>query len=458
MCVRIVSAHGFSIPYSTITQAYILLRTNPVTSLASGSSYQRLFRNRNFMALWIGQMISFIGDYFVYLAIPIVVNRLTGSALMVGLSLISGAIPALLLGPIAGVFVDRWDRRRTMIASDMIRAALVLFCLLVHTKEQVWIFYLVVFLMSSTSQFFFPARGALLPLIVTHSTDWLAANSLMQIIQTVGMVAGPSLAGFAIGLYGERVAFIVNCFGFIISALAVLTIRSPKPARQREHAPASIKGVWRDLREGMAYLFGSRTLVGILVCMCVIMLGIGAINVVWVPYLQRTFGVGATGLGILDSAQGVGMVIGGVLLGFIASKVSKKSMVSAGTIVIGISMAAMGIAPAFGFIIAMGFIVGLGIVPAESGVTTMMQMAVPDLKRGRVGSSLNAFSTTASLISMSFAALLGDWIGLGTVYVVFGMCIVVSGLLCIWIVEEPQEQASDAPSLAITKLDISQEG
>jgi MFS family permease len=152
------------------------------------------------------------------------------------------------------------------------------------------------------------------------------------------------------------------------------------------------------------------------------------------------------------------MVIGGVLLGFIASKVSKKSMVSAGTIVIGISMAAMGVAPAFGFIIAMGFIVGLGIVPAESGVTTMMQMAVPDLKRGRVGSSLNAFSTTASLISMSFAALLGDWIGLGTVYVVFGMCIVVSGLLCIWIVEEPQEQASDAPSLARTKLDISQEG
>jgi MFS family permease len=87
------------------------------------------------MALWIGQMISFIGDYFVYLAIPIVVNRLTGSALMVGLAMISSALPALVLGPIAGVFVDRWDRQRTMIASDMIRAVLVLFCLLVHTKR-----------------------------------------------------------------------------------------------------------------------------------------------------------------------------------------------------------------------------------------------------------------------------------------------------------------------------------
>ena len=410
------------------------------------------------MALWIGQMISFIGDYFVYLAIPIVVNRLTGSAMMVGLSLIASAIPALVLGPIAGVFVDRWDRRKTMIFSDIVRAGLVLFCLLVHTREQVWIFYVVAFLMSSTSQFFYPSRGALLPLIVPQSEDWLAANGLMQIIQTVGMIVGPSLAGFAIGLYGERVAFIVNSCGFFISAVAVVIIRHQKTASQEDLKPASVRNVWRDLREGMLYLFASRTLVGIMVCMCVIMLGIGAINVVWVPYLQRTFGVGAAGLGIVDSSQGIGMVIGGLLLGFIAARFSKKTMVSAGTIVIGIAMAAMGLAPAFSFIIAMGFIVGLGIVPAQSGVTTMMQMAVPDLKRGRVGSSLNAFSTAASLISMAFAALMGDVIGLRTVYVIFGLCISVSGLLCIWLVEEPKQQATDAPPAAGAKLDDSQEG
>ena len=423
-----------------------------MTTPTPGSSYPRLLHNRSFMALWIGQMISFIGDYFVYLAIPIVVNRLTGSAMMVGLSLISSAIPALVLGPIAGVFVDRWDRRKTMIFSDIIRAGLVLFCLLVHTQEQVWIFYVVAFLMSSTSQFFFPSRGALLPLIVPESEDWLAANGMMQIIQTVGMVAGPSLAGFAIGLYGERVAFIVNSCGFIISAVAVLTIRSQKTASQEDHQPATVRNVWRGLREGMAYLFASRTLVGIMICMCVLMLGIGAINVVWVPYLQRTFGVGAAGLGIVDSSQGIGMVIGGLLLGFIASKFSKKTMVSAGGIVIGMAMAAMGLAPAFSFIIAMGFIVGLGIVPANSGLATMMQMAVPDLKRGRVGSSLNAFSTAASLISMAFAALMGDLIGLRTIYIVFGSFIGLAGLLCIWIVEEPHEQARDTPPIAAAKL------
>jgi DHA3 family macrolide efflux protein-like MFS transporter len=184
------------------------------------------------------------------------------------------------------------------------------------------------------------------------------------------------------------------------------------------------------------------------------MLGIGAINVVWVPYLQRTFGVGAAGLGIVDSAQGIGMVIGGLLLGFIASKFSKKMMVTIGTIVIGLAMAGMGLAPAFSFIIAMGFIVGVGLVPAQSGITTMMQMAVPDLKRGRVGSSLNAFSTAASLISMAFAALMGDLIGLRTVYMVFGSFVGLSGLLGLWIVEEPKEQAVDTPPVAAAKLDI----
>jgi MFS family permease len=209
----------------------------------------------------------------------------------------------------------------------------------------------------------------------------------------------------------------------------------------------------------MAYLFGSRTLVGIMACMCVLMLGIGAINVVWVPYLQRTFGVGAAGLGIVDSSQGIGMVIGGMLLGFIASKASKKTMVSAGAIVVGIAISAMGMAPTFSFIIAMGFVVGLGIVPAQSGVATMMQMAVPDLKRGRVGSSLNAFSTAASLISMAFAALMGDLIGLRTVYVVFGLFICLAGLLCTRLVVEPKVQAVEAPPAAAGgKLDISQEG
>src|SRR5512136_2558674 len=110
-------------------------------------AYKQILRNRSFLALWLGQMISFVGDYFYWLAVPIMVELLTGSALMVGLSVITTALPMQYLGPVAGVFVDRWDRKRMMIAADMLRALLVPPCLLVRTPDQVWIYYVVGFLM-----------------------------------------------------------------------------------------------------------------------------------------------------------------------------------------------------------------------------------------------------------------------------------------------------------------------
>ncbi len=407
--------------------------------IQGGSSYQRLFRNRNFLALWIGQMISFIGDYFYFLAIPIVVNRLTGSALMVGLSMIINSVPVLVLGPIAGVFVDRWDRRRTMIASDLVRACLVLFCLLVTNRDQVWIFYVVGFLMSCTGQFFFPARNALLPLLVPEKKDWLQANGLMQIIQTVGLLAGPALAGFAIGIFGEKVAFLVNSGGYIASAIAVITIRHIQKPAQEGQLPASIQVVWADLRTGLRFMFASRTLVGIILCLSMIMLGLGAINVIWVPYLQRTFHVGAAGLGLVDSSQGAGMVVSGLALGLLVTRLSKKNMASGSIILIGLGLAAMGLAPTFGFILFFGFLIGLGLTPAQSALNTILQLAVPDLMRGRVGSSLNAFTTSASLLSMTFAAGLGDLLNLHTIYLIFGAIVVLSGLMGFWLIKEPED-------------------
>ena len=162
---------------------------------AGRSTYGRLLRNRSFVALWLGQTVSFVGDYFYFLAIPILVERLTGSALQVGLSVIASTLPMLVLGPVAGVFVDRWNRKQTMIVSDLLRAVLVLVCLVVQTPDQVWVYDVVGFLMSCVSRFFFPAQNAVLPLIVPDKDDLLAANGLMQIVQTAGLLIGPTLGG-----------------------------------------------------------------------------------------------------------------------------------------------------------------------------------------------------------------------------------------------------------------------
>ncbi len=200
--IQALGQYGFREKRTLLTMSYRLAKRGRAMSNAEGQTgkskvaYGQLLANRSFLALWLGQMISFIGDYFYWLAVPIMVERLTGSALLVGLSVITTALPMLFLGPVAGVFVDRWDRKRMMITADVLRALLVLPCLLVRTPDQVWIYYVVGFLMSCVSRFFFPAQNAVLPLIVPDKSDLLAANGLMQMVQTVGLLAGPALAGF----------------------------------------------------------------------------------------------------------------------------------------------------------------------------------------------------------------------------------------------------------------------
>jgi len=386
-------------------------------------------------------MISFLGDYFNWLAIPIMVNRLTGSAMMVGISVMATALPALIFGPLAGVFVDRWDRKWTMILADVFRALLVLPLLLVNRPDQVWMFYAVGFSVSCISQFFFPARGAVLPLVVTDKEDWLPANGLMQIIQTIGLIAGPALAGLAIGLWGEKVAFIANSTGYTASAIAVATMTVPRTTSNPPSGTNQLRTIWLDLKDGVVYLFSHRSTSGALICLTVVMLGYGAINVVWVPFLQNKFGIGATGLGIVDASQGAGMVVGGILLGYIAGRISKPILGAGGIALIGIGFGIMGFVPLFSLITVISFVIGIAIVPAQSALNTIMQLAVPDLKRGRVGSSFNAVTTAASLISMGTAALISEKIGLQNVYLLTGIIVLVGGLMGFWLLEEPEERS-----------------
>jgi DHA3 family macrolide efflux protein-like MFS transporter len=358
-----------------------------------------------------------------------------------------------------------------MIVSDVVRALLVLLCLTVRTQDQVWICYVVAFLMSSVSRFFFPAQNASLPLIVRDRDDLLAANGMMQIVQTLGLLIGPALAGFSIGLWGEQVAFVVDSATFFVSAAAILTMTVPRTTEGRQMAKAAggeLAAVWAELREGVVYLFGNRTMVGVLLCLSVVQLGIGAINVTWVPFMQRTFDLGPEGLGAVDTAQGLGMALGGVALGFVAARFGKRDLAGWSILFIGGMIALIGLSPPWSLVnvfpglgieaelaqmtvgerllymplmlLLYSMLLGVALVPAQSALMTMMQLAVPDLKRGRVGSALNALTTAAGLFSMAVAAALGEVVELRIIYVVAGVITAAAGLVGLWVLVEPEAQ------------------
>lgn len=214
-----------------------------------------VLRQRNFTLLWCGQLVSIAGDWAVLIALPFYVYSLTGSTLATGGMFIIETLPRVLIGSVAGVFVDRWDYRRTMIVSDLVRAALLLPLLAVRSFSDLWIVYLVALVQATVSQFFVPAENALLPRLV--STDHLVtANSLNSLGQQVARLLAPPLGGVFMASLGLHSVVWFDSATFLLSAILIALITfSPKQKTDLER-PRGVSPVWfafwREWRAGLA--------------------------------------------------------------------------------------------------------------------------------------------------------------------------------------------------------------
>jgi len=406
--------------------------------------FVQALQNSNFRALWLGQLISQVGDSFAILAVLVVINQLTKSTLALGLMVVSVTLPQLLFGLIAGVFVDRLDRKMTMIASDIARGLAILALLTVHTADRIYIFFIVGFFMGAAGVFFNPARNAALPNIVDEEL-LLPANALTQITQVMTTVFGPALAGLFIGWFGPAFAFIFDSLTFFVSAGAIATMSIPFSNAEAEKASARV--IWNQLGEGLAFIKGHRTILNVLITAAVAMLGLGAITVLAVRYLDEELGIGPTGLGFLNSVQGIGMVAGGVLIGNFAADLQANRVVGVGMIVLGLGLASLSVAPNFTLVLAAAFIIGLCMVSARTVLATMIQALVPDEKRGRVESAFNTLITVATMTSMGLAGLLGDPLGVRLVFFLAGLITAAAGGMAIFTLRQPREVKTKIPTL-----------
>src|SRR5215216_5638827 len=182
-----------------------------------------VLRQRNFALLWFAGLISMIGDWMLFIALPIYTYNLTHSSLATGIMFMVGTLPRVLLGSVAGVFVDRWDRQRTMVIADFSRAVLILLLLLVRSSEWIWIVYVVAFLESVISQFFGPAENALLPELVDES-DLVPANSLNALNNNLARLGGPALGGLLLGSFGFHNVVLIDSLSFLISGTMIALI------------------------------------------------------------------------------------------------------------------------------------------------------------------------------------------------------------------------------------------
>jgi len=361
-----------------------------------------LRRNRSFRQLWLGQVVSQMGDWFNTIALYTIILKLTGSGRDVGLLLVARFLPSFLFGSISGVVADRFSRQRIMIVSDLLRAVVVLGFLFVRRPDQLWIIYVLTVFQLGLSTFFEPAKTAAIPSIV-EDRELVAANAISSVTWSAMLTIGAAIGGLITGWFGTNVAFILDATTYLLSAALIASIRVPK-RRKRERQKlrlGRLLGITETI-DGIRYVKDRPRVLALLLVKPAWGLG-GGIMTLLAVFGERIFPVGkdaAGGIGVLFAARGIGTAVGPIVARRISAESDRRMQASIGIsfVIAGIFYSAFGSATSFVFALVV-----LGIAHCGGSIlwvfsTVMLQRSVEDSFRGRV------FAAELALLTLTMAA------------------------------------------------------
>jgi MFS family permease len=388
--------------------------------------YAELLRgNRGFRLLWLGQVVSQMGDWFDTIAVYTIALKLTGSSRSVALIMVARFLPSVVMGPLSGVVADRFSRRSIMIAADFLRAFVVLGFLFVRRSEQMWLVYVLTVLQLAFSAFFEPAKTAAIPSIVAPE-ELLAANAISSVTWSVMLTLGAALGGFVAGWFGTNAAFILDSLTFVASAILISRVRFPRrPARVKTRLTVGKALGITDTIEGARYVKHRSRVLAYLMVKPAWGMGGGILTLLAV-FGERIFPVAgktATGIGVLFTARGIGTAIGPIFARRWAGETRKQMQAAIGIafLIGGVFYFAFGTSQSF--ILALLFLLiahtGGSILWVFS--TVLLQQEVEDNFRGRVFAAELALVTLTMATSNYLVGELMDRFGLSPRVVTAGV-------------------------------------
>jgi MFS family permease len=395
--------------------------------------------NRNFRLLAVGQAISNIGDVFFSTTLLVWVYTLTHSAAAISGVLFAQYLPIFLLGPIAGVFIDRWNRRTTMIVSDSARVVITLLPLVMPPPLRLPTIYASVFLLSVFSRFFMPARSGILQVIVSEDRQAQAA-AIGQATFALSIIVGPAIATPLYFLVGPIIACSINAASFLVSALCVSFIRAPraqlfpyayaKEAREQtqQGQQGGIMPVLRELGSGFRFVMTSPVLSIVTVLALIAMLGAGALNALDVIFVTRNLHTSASLYGPLNAAGGGGILIGAVGIGLLARKVPPKYILTGSVILLGAGIIVYSLQTWFFAALIINFLIGIPNGGIEIGFGPLLINSTPQQMMGRAQSVIETGMYASSLISVALAGYFGQFIPVNIIFAIGGALLAASGI------------------------------
>jgi len=405
-----------------------------------------ILKNKNFFSLWLGQIISQFGDRLTQIAlIGLIYKRAPGSAYELAKLFIFVIIPVFIIGPVAGAYSDRWNKKYTMIIADLIRGVLVfliaVYCFLVPTLMPIFPIYIIVFIIFSMTRFFLPAKMSIIPDLVSQE-KLLLGNSLITTTGMIAAVLGIGIGGiFILPVFGMKIAFIINSITFFISALLlsfmkVEYIKGPIKERVyyigKEIKEAVKKSIFMEIKEGIRYMLQHKRMHFVIGILFLLWSGIGASYVVLIVFVQQVLGTATKHLGLLVVFFGSGLFLGSLIYGRFGNLISKTkaiflSLALSGIIIIQFVIF-LGVYSSFYIAATLAAVFGLFIAPVMISSNTIVHELMPEELRGRTFSSLEAVMHLAFLIFMLLVSILAEFINTSYILIIVGALCTYAGI------------------------------
>lgn len=384
----------------------------------------------SFFTVWSGQALSLFGSALVQFALIWWLTQESGSATVLAIATLVGMLPQIVIGPFAGALVDRWNRRTIMILADGTIAvfSLLLAYLFATGNVQIWHVYAIMFIRATGGAFHFPAMAATTPLMVP-SEQLTRINGLNQALQGINSFFAPPIGALLLGIMPTHGILLIDVGTALLAILPLLFIPIPQPQRHADLQAQAVKpSLVQDIRDAIEYIRsipGFMSIIFMALFLNFLLVPTGAL----VPLLvTKHFGKGALELGLLESAMGIGIITGGILLS-IWGGFKKKIVTSVSGIVgLGVGVLLMGLAPADLFLLAIVGNITLGLmIPIANGpVGALLQTIVRPEMQGRVMSLLNSGATAISPLGLLIAGPFSDLLGIRVWFW-------AGGILCILI-------------------------
>ena len=393
--------------------------------------------NRNYRWTWSGQVVSEIGDHFNNVAVFSLALANTRSGLVVTGIMLSRAIPAVLAGPVAGVVLDRLDRKRIMIASDLIRAVVAFGFILAIPRHDTWLLYLLSALLMFASPFFTSGRSAILPTIA-NKEELHTANSLTQTTQWMTLTIGAFLGGTTVMQFGYRWAFAFNALSFLFSAACISRLRVGRSGFRAERtalAEDKVVRPWHEYTEGLRYMRASPLILGIALLGIGWASGGGAAQVLFSLFGELVFDRGPAGIGYLWAAAGVGLLVGGAFAHWLGKRISfgtYKRVISICYVIHGGSYVIF--SQMRDFRMALLFLAISRSAIAVSSVLNMSQLLrhVSNEFRGRVFATIETMQWSTMMLSMAGAGVGSQTWSPRTIGVISGLLSSSTAFFWLW--------------------------